>query len=77
VVVPGGFYEIDSLSTPDTLFQLHDVPEVFVDGVARDDYHREIGAWSYIIAFPIFLPSPIFLGFAQDRWRCAPYLHFS
>lgn len=34
LVVPGGSYEIDSLSSPDTLFQLHDDPDAFERGVA-------------------------------------------
>lgn len=34
LVVPGCFYEIDSLSSPDSLFQLHDDPDAFGGGVA-------------------------------------------
>jgi hypothetical protein len=34
--VPGGGYDIDSLSTPETLFQTHDDPVAFDNGLARD-----------------------------------------
>ncbi|WP_031435407.1 Ntn hydrolase family protein [Methylomarinum vadi] len=36
VTAPGCIYQIDDLSTPETLFQLHNDPTEFVSGVARE-----------------------------------------
>jgi len=37
VTIAGAGYEIDELSTPESLFQTHDDPEEFQNGIARSD----------------------------------------
>jgi len=37
VTIAGAGYEIDELSTPESLFQMHDDPEEFQNGIALSD----------------------------------------